>query len=239
MSKVAVVTGCARGLGKEIALTLSKEGYTMVVHYHKSEKEAEEVLTAVKKHSGDSIAVSGDLRDEKQVEKMFSEILTKLSRVDLLVNNVGNFVYKSFSRIGNEEFKDIIESNIYSTLFCSRAVLPFMRKVKGGHIINIGVVGAERLNLLEKSGVYFLAKTGVYTLTKLMAHEEAKHGIHINMVSPASLETDIFKKEDFPMGRSANYSDVVKVLLFLISPQAYYINGSNVEVAGAFIPGLS
>ena len=238
MQKVAVVTGSAKGLGKAIALFLAHDGYTVAVHFKKSKAEAEVVLGKIKKKSPKSILVSGDLTDEKQVETMFDQIHKKLGRVDLLVNNVGNFLYKAFSKTTNSEFRDIVESNIYSALFCSRAVLPKMRKQKSGHIINIGTVGADKIQILEKSTPYYMAKTALYSLTKIMAWEEAKYGIHINMVSPASLETDIFKVSDFPMGRSANYDDVIKVLRFLTSADAYYINGANIEVAGAFIPGM-
>ena len=238
MEKVAVVTGSAKGLGRAIALALADRGYTLVIHYRKSKKEAKEVLAQVKKNSPQSILVCADLSVEAKVTKMFAEIFAKLKRVDLLVNNVGSFLYKKFSMMTTFEFRDLIESNIYSTFFCSRAVLAYMRKVKSGHIINIGAVGADRLNLLTKSAPYFYAKNGAYMLTKMMAHEEAENDIHVNMISPASLETDIFRAFDFPMGRSAKYDDVVKVLLFLISSDAYYINGANIEVAGGFIPGM-
>ena len=238
MEKVAVVTGSAKGLGKSIALTLADRGYTLVIHYRKSRSEAQEVLGKIKKRSPRSILVNADLSWESEVKKMFAQIFAKLKRVDLLVNNVGGFLYKKFSQMTTSEFRGLIESNVYSTLFCSRAVLPVMRKQKSGQIINIGVVGAERLNLLEKSAPYFYAKHGVYMLTKMVAHEEAKYGIHVNMISPASLDTAIFKSSDFPMGRSVRYDDVVKALLFLISADAYYINGANIEVAGGFIPGV-
>ena len=238
MEKVAVVTGTAKGLGKALALTLADCEFSMVVHYQKSQKEAQEVLREVRKKSPKSIIVSGDLRDEQVVSKIFEEIFAKLGRVDILVNNVGNFLFKDFSLTSNEEFRDIVESNLYTSLFCSRAVLPFMRKVKSGHIINIGAVGAENITLRTKSIPYFIAKNAIYFLTKAMAHEEAKNGIHINMISPASLKTDIFKPSDFPMGRSATYADVTKTLLFLISDDAYYINGANIEVAGGFIVGM-
>ncbi|MBI2594375.1 SDR family oxidoreductase [Candidatus Curtissbacteria bacterium] len=239
MKKVAVVTGSAKGLGRAIALALAREGFTVVVHYRKSKKEAEKVLREVGKLSAGSILTSGDLTDENQVKEIFDAIIQKFRQVDLLVNNVGNFLYKPLHKTSNREFRDILESNVYTTLFCSKAVLPQMRRQKSGYIVNIGVVGADKMNLLANSTPYFYAKNGVYLLTKMMAHEEAKNGIHVNMISPASLETDIFKPGDFPMGRSATYDDVVKALLFLISPDAYYINGANLEVAGGFIPGLT
>ena len=236
--KVAVVTGSAKGLGSAITLALAQEGFTVVVHYLKSRQDAELVLGQVTKKSPESILVSGDIRDERAVDKIFAEIFKKFSKVDLLVNNVGNFIYKRFSKTTIDEFKDIVESNVYSTFFCSRAVLPAMRKRKFGHIINIGTVGVDSLTVREKATPYFMAKNALYFVTKAMAWEEAKNGIHINMISPASLETDIFKAGDFPMGRSASYGDVIKVLKFLISEKANYINGANIEVAGGFIPGL-
>mgnify|MGYP001566000330 CR=1 FL=1 len=238
MQKVAVVTGSAKGLGRAIALALASFGYILVVHYHTSQQEAKKVLGQIRVKAPKSIMIKADLKSEAGVKKMFEEIFKKLGRVDLLVNNVGNFVFKKFGQTSNSEFKDIVESNLYSTLFASRAVLPFMRKQKSGKIINIGAVGAERIQLLEKSTPYFLAKTAVYTITKVMAWEEARNGIHVNMISPASLATDIFSSRDFPMGRSASYDDVVKVLKFLISSEADYVNGANIEVAGAFIPGI-
>ena len=238
MKKVAVVTGSAKGLGRAIALALADWGFTCVIHYRTSSREALEVLKHVQKKAPDAIALSADLRNEKEVDRLFKKIFKKFKKVDLLVNNVGDFVYREFSKTTNSQFVDLLESNIYSTLFCSRALLPSMRREKSGHIINIGVVGADRLNLPQKSAPYFFSKNGVYLLTKMMAHEEAKYGIHVNMISPASLETDIFKRIDFPMGRNASYEDVIKVLEFLISDKAYYINGANIEVAGGFIPGM-
>lgn len=238
MSKVAIVTGAAKGLGAYISEKLAGDGYTVVLHYNKSREEAEEVLGKIKGEAPGSIVVSADLKDEKQVEEMFNSVFSKFEKIDLLVNNVGNFAFKPFNKTTNWEFKDLLESNIYSTLFCSRAVLTKMRQQKSGHIVNIGAVGAERMIIRENSMPYFLGKTGIYVLTKTMAWEEARHGVHINMISPASLVEDIFGKDDFPMGRSASYSDVYKAIAFLTSDDAYYINGANIEVAGGFVPGM-
>ena len=238
MSKVAVITGAAKGLGCEIALFLAKSGHIVVIHYKDSEKEALSALEKIRKNSVESIVVSGDLRSEKEVSKIFEDIFKKFGHVDLLVNNVGNFVYKKLEDTTNREFRDVIESNIYSTLFSSRAVLPAMRKQKSGSIINIGAAGAERFILRERVVPYFMAKNGVYLLTKAMAAEEAKYGIHINMVSPSSLKVDIFKKSDFPMGREAKYSDVISAIKFLLSRDAYYITGANIEVSGGFTAGM-
>lgn len=237
MTRIAVVTGSAKGLGREIAFHLTKKGYILVVHFLNSEREANSILKKVRKFSPDSIALQADLKKEDDVRKFMEKIIKKFKRIDLLVNNVGNFLFKDFSKTSNNEFKDIVESNVYSTLFTSRAVLPMMRKQEFGNIINIGAVGAERFTLRKESTPYFMAKNMVYVLTKTMAREQAGSGIRINMVSPGSMKTDIFSRKDFPMGRETKFKDVTCAIDFLLSDSAYYINGANIEVAGAFIPG--
>lgn len=236
--KVAVVTGATGGLGKEIAIYLAKDGYTVVVHYNKSRAEAEKVLGQIKADSRDSFTISADLTKEEEVEKCFRTILSKTKGVDLLVNNVGDFVYKKFGETSSAEIRDVIETNVFATLYCSRAVLAAMRKQKEGVIINIGSVGCERITIREKSTPYFMGKNGVYVLTKVMAWEEAKNGIRVNMISPGSLAYDIFKRGDFPMGRSARFRDILSALAFLLSEDSYYINGANIEVSGAIVPGI-
>ena len=154
--KVAVVTGSSKGLGREVALALAKDGYTIVVHYLHSKDNAEKVLAEVKKMAPKSIVVCGDLTSEVDVKRIFGEIREKLGRVDLLFNNVGNFVFKVFDKTTNSEFRDMIESNLYSTLYTSREVLPIMRKQKSGDIINIGAVGCERMIIREMTTPYFL-----------------------------------------------------------------------------------
>lgn len=239
MNKVAVVTGAAKGLGAEIALFLSDCGYDIALHYNKSEPEAKVLLGKIQKKSSSSKLFCADLKDEEEVKKFAGDVLKTYGQVDLLVNNVGNFLYKKFADTTNSEFKDVLESNVYATLFTSRAFLPSMRKQKEGLIINIGCVGAERIVLRDNSMPYFMAKTDVYMITKMMAWEEAKSGVRINMISPASLKTDIFKDIDFPMGRSARYEDVIGALKFLMSDESHYVNGANIEVAGAFVPGMN
>lgn len=236
--RVAIVTGGSQSLGREIALHLAKRGYVLVVHYLTSQGEASEVIEKISKFSPQSIALKANLKNEAEVKKLCNKITSKFKRIDLLVNNIGNFLFKELTATTNSEFRDIIESNIYSTLFASRCVLPLMRKQKSGNIINIGAVGAERFTLRKKAVPYFMAKNMVYLLTKAMAWQEAKYGIRINMVSPGSMKTDIFKKEDFPMGRETKFKDVISAIDFLLSDGAYYINGANIEVAGAFIPGM-
>ncbi len=236
--KAALVTGSAKGLGREICLALADWGYIPIIHFNKSSDEAEKVVKGLTKNGIKTKAYSADLLNEEDAGKLVKKITGDFGNIDLLINNVGNFLYKDFNKTTNAEFRAMVETNIYPTLYVSRAVLPQMRKQKNGQIINIGAVGADRILIRSKSTPYFIGKTGVYILTKMMAWEEAKNGIKINMISPASLVEDIFKASDFPMGRSARPKDVISALKFLISPENSYINGANIEVAGATVPGI-
>lgn len=234
--KIALITGSNRGLGGAVALEMAKHGSIIILNYRKNKTEAEKVLAEVKKYSPKSILIKADVTNENQVETMFSDILKKFHRIDILMNNVGNFCFCKFSELSNADFKDVIESNIYGTLFCSRAALEIMRKQKSGNIINVGCASCDRITIREKTTPYYLAKTGIYMLTKVMAMEEATNNIRINMISPGILETSI-TKEKVPAGRDATFQDIINVILFLLDEKSSYLNGANIEVAGGWVPG--
>ena len=236
--KVAVITGANKGLGKAVALEFAKRGAIVILNYRKSKKAAESSLKEVRKHSPKSILVKADVTKEKEAGKMFNTIYKKFGRIDILMNNVGNFVYRNFIETTNAEFRDVLDSNIYGTLYCSRAALEIMRQQKSGNIINVGCASCDRIVIRKKTTPYYLAKTGVYMLTKLMAMGEAKYGVRVNMVSPGILETSI-TKEKVPAGRYATFQDIINAILFLLDEKSTYINGANIEVAGGWVPGAS
>ena len=236
--KVALITGSNRGLGRAVALELAKRGAIVVLNYRKSKKVAQNTLKEVRKFSPKSILIKADATKEKEVKIMFSQVFRRFKRINILMNNVGNFCFCRFSELSNTQFRDVLEINIYGTLFCSRAALERMRKQKTGHIINVGCASCDRIVIREKTTPYYLAKTGVYMLTKVMAAEEAKHGIRINMVSPGILERSV-TKEKVPAGRETTFQDIINAILFLLDSNSSYINGANIEVAGGWVPGHS
>ena len=235
--KVALVTGSSKGIGKSIALALAKEGATVIVHYQTSEKEAEETLSAIKNYSKNSFLVKANLRNEEDVKKMADEIFKKLGKVDILVNNVGNFIYKPITETSSEDFKDVIESNLMSTFYCCKYFLPKMRENKFGRIIDFGCAGCDRIVIRENTTPYYMAKTAVYMLTKALAAAEAKNGINLNVISPGITEFSKVKLE-VPKGRVADTDDIVNAVMFLLSEKSDYITGANIEVSGGWVPGF-
>jgi NAD(P)-dependent dehydrogenase (short-subunit alcohol dehydrogenase family) len=235
-NKIALVTGSAKNLGREIAVGLARQGASVAVHYHSSTTEAQTTLSEVKKYSN-GMVVSSDVTNPTDVQRMFSQIGKKMGTVDILVNLVGNFIFEPISLTKFEKFKDVIESNLYSTFLCSKEALPHMQKKKWGRIINFGCVAADGLTIREKTTPYYIAKSGVIMLTKNLAFEYAKYGITINSISPGILQTSIAKPPT-PTGTFAQFPDITHAIRFLLTKESAYINGANIEVAGGWRPGI-
>lgn len=230
--RVALVTGSAKGLGKAIILDLARD-HKVVIHYNKSSDDAKNTFAEARKLNA-AMIVRADLKDEEQVKKMFAKIESKFGGVDVLVNNVGDFVYTNMSKITTKEFKNTIEGNLYSSWHCIKEVLPYMRK-KGGLIINFGCAGCERIIIRENTTPYYIAKTSLYMLTKALAASESK--VRINMISPGILETSVVKSP-VPLGRHAQFSDMINAVRFLLSKESEYVSGANVEVSGGWVAGF-
>lgn len=234
--KIALITGSAKNLGRAIAVELAKQDARIAIHYHTSEKEAEQTLKEVQRYT-DGIIIQADITKTEDVARMIKTIELKLNPVDILVNLVGNFIFEPITSTTFEKFKDVIESNLYSTFLCSQKVLPNMKKERWGRIINFGAVAAESLTIRKNTTPYYIAKTGVIMLTKVLAYEYAKYGITVNSISPGILETSIAKPKT-PTGKYALFSDILNAVNFLLKEESSYINGANLEVAGGWRPGF-
>lgn len=235
--KIALVTGAAKNLGRAIAIDLAKQGAKVAIHYYSSKKEAEETLKLVNKYSR-GITVNGNMTKKRDVVSIYRNIDKNFGKIDILINLIGNFIYEPITTTSFEKFKDIIESNLYSTFLCCQKALPIMQKKKWGRIINFGCVGAESFTIREKTTPYYIAKTGVIMLTKVLAYEYAKYGITINSISPGILKTSVAKPQT-PSGKFAQFEDIINAVNFLLKEESAYINGANLEVSGGWRPGIT
>src|SRR3989344_1410632 len=125
-NKVALVTGSAKRTGKAIALALAKNGADVVVHYNKSKKEASETAECIRKLGRNSISVKADLRNIKEVNAMFKTVVKKFKKIDILINNVGNFIFKDIGKLSSDEWHFLLDTTLNSTYHCCMAVLPYM-----------------------------------------------------------------------------------------------------------------
>ena len=229
--KTALVTGSAKRNGRAIALWLAQQGVKVAIHYMNSRDEALEVA----KQAGGP-CVQGDLRDAAQAARVVGETVDGLGGLDLLVNNVGNYLRKDLFELTPEEWRDQLESNLYSTYFCMHACVPLMRKAGFGRVVNVGYAGGERPTFNRLTVPYHIAKTGVGTLTRSAAAAVAKQGITVNTIGVGIMENSIVKPINPPAGRFAKPEDLCNALAFFISPDSDHVNGTQIDVNGGWIP---
>ena len=234
-NKTALVTGSSKGLGREIAIALAKEGAKVAVHYNLSFIEAEKVKKEIGRFDGTAITARADLRKENEVREMLAEIIKKFKRIDILINNVGNFIYKDLKKIEYGEWKNIIDTTLNSTFLCCKECLPYMRKNGFGRIINIGDVDAEKICAKEFITPYHIGKVGVVILTKSLALSEAKNNITVNCVSPGIMKNSVNKPslKDLPNLRYTKFADVINSIMYLLNKKSDSITGENIIVANA------
>lgn len=231
--RLALVTGGGKGLGRQIAIELARAGATVIINYRSDKLAAEETLLLVQEFSASSRIIQADVTQPPEVDRLFESIRSDYGEVDILINNVGDFIFKPLMETSDSEFSVTIESNLHAAFFCSRRVLESMGPGYG-RIINIGAVGADRLLLRKRTAPYYIAKTGLFMLTKILSLE-CGEGTTVNMVSPGVLPNGIR-----PDGaRVVAYEDVTRAVLFLAGEDAKEVNGANIEVSGGWSLGMN
>ncbi|OGG03873.1 hypothetical protein A2W14_04755 [Candidatus Gottesmanbacteria bacterium RBG_16_37_8] len=234
--KTALVTGSALNLGRHLAINLAKQNMNIAVHYRSNRNAAQKTLNQVQKISK-GLLVQADLTDKNEVYSMIDKVLEKFKTIDILINLIGSFIYQPIDKTSFEKFRDVIESNLYSTFLCCQKVLPCMVKEKWGRIINFGCVAADAITVRKNTTPYYIAKTGVIMYTKVLAYQYAPYNITVNSLSPGILKTSIVKTKT-PTNRLADFADISNAVNFLLKEESSYINGANLEISGGWRPGF-
>ncbi|MBA7574493.1 3-oxoacyl-[acyl-carrier-protein] reductase FabG [subsurface metagenome] len=237
--KVAIITGAARGIGREIAITLADAGATIIVadiNLEGANKVVEEITN--KKRGG--LALKVDVSLKKDVDLMVKKVLKKFSTIDILINNAGVCYLRPFDEISENEWDKVMAINLKGTFLCCQAVLPIMKEKNRGCIINLTSLAAKTGGILVGAH-YSASKAGVTSLTKSLAKYAAKYGINVNAVSPGFIDTEMTKDFGYdvstvPLGRLGTPADVAKVVRFLTSEDAKYITGEIIDVDGGISP---
>ena len=210
--KTAIVTGSAKGLGRAIALMLAREGYAVVMNYNRSPKEAARTLSELRKINASCIAVRGDLTKEKNVSRLIAAAEKKFRRIDVLVNNVGDFLYRPLLKTTPEEIGAVFRNNVITAFMCSKKAVEVMRKRKHGRLINIGSTGCDELLAPEMATPYYMAKTSLLLMTKSLARA-LPPGITVNMVCPGVLKTSVVKKKGIRLTTFDEVTVAIKKLI--------------------------
>ncbi len=233
---VAVVTGGARRLGRRLALRAAARGYDLVVLYRSSAEGAASLEDEVRALGRAARAVKADVSREEEVRSVFAEIARTQGRVDLLINNVGNYNPQQVTELDPTVWDATLAANLSGAYYCCYHALQQMPD--GGSIVNIGMAGLEGIRANTRGADYFVSKTGLLVLTRALAKGYADRRIRVNMVSPGQLENsiDLPPPDEIgrwvPLGRAGTLDEVADAVEYLLD--APYITGANIDIAGGY-----
>ncbi len=239
-SKVALVTGASKGVGKGVALELARSGCDVALNYHSDQAGAEATAAQIAALGRAAFPVRADVGCSADVKRMFDEVLERYSRLDILVNNAGTQVWKPLLELQEEEWDRVIATNLKGCFLCTQQAARYMRTAAGGRIVNIGS-GCNKVpfpNLVS----YTASKGGIEMFTKVAAVELGKYGITVNCVAPGAIEIERTKLEasDYagtwaaltPLGRVGQPLDVAQAVAFLAGEGGAFITGQTLWVDG-------
>jgi 3-oxoacyl-[acyl-carrier protein] reductase len=241
--KTALVTGASRGIGREIALELARQGANVAVNFAGSEAKAKEVTEEIKSMGSEAIAIQCNVADGDSVQAMIKETISRFGSLDILVNNAGITRDNLLMRMKENEWDEVINTNLKGVFLCTKAVSRQMMKQRSGKIINISSIVGVSGNPGQAN--YVAAKAGVIGLTKTSARELAARGITVNAVAPGFISTDMTDElseevktemlKGIPLSRFGEAKDIARVVSFLASEDSSYMTGQTLHVDGGMV----
>ena len=241
MEKVAIVTGSSRGIGREIAKALAKKGIKVIANYNKSENEIKELQKELQKENIVIDIFKADVTKREEIKAMIQYTINKYKKIDILINNAGIDQIKEFTKTTDNDWNEIINTNLYSVFAMTQETIPSMISQKSGCIINIssiwGLVGSSCEVL------YSVSKAGVDGLTKALAKELGPSNIRVNSIAPGIIDTDMNKNLDketikeieseIPLNKIGKTSDISKCIEWLINDD--YTTGQIISINGGWV----
>ena len=233
--RVALVTGAGRGIGRAIAVALAAECRAVAIQYRKNRIGAEATARAVLTAGAEGILVRADLTREAEARGGVRAVEKEFGRLDILVNAVGPFLMKPWTRLTGEDWEAMLRGNLLASFFAMRAALPGMKRRGWGRIVNLGFGRVEQAAAFPTVAAYAAAKSGLLILTRTAAATESGTGVTVNMVSPGLIRGGRLPKgagiEPGSLGRP---EDVAGAVRFLASDDAAEISGTNILVAATW-----
>lgn len=234
--RYALVTAGAQGLGKALVRHLAQQHYSVCIHYHSSQQEALELQSAILSAGGEALCVQADLRQRAERERLIAEVHAQFPVLHALINNLGWYFMERLPDITLEQWEQALTLNCTATFHLTQLALPLLEAARpAGRIINLGDSGCDRIAARVMATPYHIAKVGLHILTRSYAEALMPKGITVNLISPGFLENSVGRPpQKLPGGRRGSFDDIVGALDYLLSPQASYVSGTNILVAGAW-----
>ena len=246
-TRVALVTGASRGIGRAIAVALARTGFAVGVNYVHRMAQAEETVAAITAGGGEAVALQADVADPQAVESMFAALDRHFGRLDALVNNAGigtriESLTESLTAIDDATWRRTLAVNLDGAFYCTRAAVHRLRAAGGGRIVNISSGAAKTGGMIGAH--YAASKAGLLALTAKAARELARDGIAVNAVLPSVIETEMLDaladsaearerlRTQFPVGRFGKPEEVAQVVRFLVAEAPSYLTGEFISLRG-------
>lgn len=237
--RVALVTGASRGIGRAIAKELADRGAMVAINFFTSISRAQELREEIESAGGEACLLQGDVSDRQEGRRIVRKIMDSFGRLDILVNNAGITRDRSIRKMTDDEWLEVIETNLNSIFYTTSAALPGMIEQKYGRIINIASFSGQAGNFGQAN--YAASKGGIIAFTKVLALELAKYNITANVIAPGFTATDMLTgipgdildqiKSRIPLQRFAEPAEIAKAAAFLIC-DADYITGQQINING-------
>lgn len=239
MSKVAIITGATRGIGRAIAVELARHDVNLVINYKEDEDSAKKTMEELALYKIRAILVRADVSSATEVKQMMAKVKAEFGQIDFLINNAGIVRDKMLHNLSDDDWKSVLEVNLDSVFFCIREAVPHMKEKQFGKIINIASIVGQTGALGQTN--YAASKAGIIGLTKASALELAKFNITINAICPGYTNTAMLAsvpaekleklKEKIPLRRFAEAAEIAKLARFLLL-EADYITGQEINING-------
>lgn len=238
---VALITGGAKGIGRGIALALASRQWKIAFCYRTSEGEAKTTAQEIMQRGGQALAIRCDVSDPVAAKNMVAQVETEWGRVDVLINGAGPYHRINLFDETVEGWNEMFAGNLHPIFYLAQAVAPGMKARKIGHIINFSMANADQMEAQPDVTAHYIAKAGVLILTRTLAKLLAPYGITVNAVSPGFIDSGSAPPQELaamtkriPAGYIGTVDDTVAAVRYLLSEEARYVNGANIQISGAW-----
>jgi 3-oxoacyl-[acyl-carrier protein] reductase len=239
--RVALITGGARGIGKEIGLALAKEGWNVAICYRTSESDANETVGLIQEIGAKAYSQKADVSDPDAAVNLVKNVEKEFGRIDALINCAGPYHRINILKETPEGWNSMFDNNLHPVFYLSQAVAPGMKERRWGRIINFSMANADKMIAQTEVTAHYIAKAGVLMLTRAFAKQLAPDGITVNAISPGFVNSGSAPEQELqamvkriPAGYIGSTEDAVGAALYLLSDEAAYVNGSNMILSGGW-----
>ena len=240
--QVALITGGAKGIGRSIALDLAaKKQWKIAVCYRTSEAAAQQTAREIEQRGGQALALRCDVSDPTAAKGLVTQVEKEWGRIDVLINGAGPYHRVNLFEETVEGWNEMFDSNLHPIFYLAQAVAPGMKARKAGHIINFSMANADQMEAQPDVTAHYIAKAGILILTRTLAKLLAPYGITVNAISPGFIDSGSAPPHELaamtkriPAGYIGTVDDTVAAVRYLMSEEARYVNGANIQISGGW-----